>query len=259
MEPANPYASPHEAGAGPPPLRPPDSLLEIVTTGISLYIGNAPAIVGLVILVMGPIELMQSYYDYFVRSATDLGGAFGTSFWIVTIVGILPTGGIIAIGDAALRGQRPGLWFGLRAGLEAWPRLIITRIVVTFITLLGLVAFFIPGIYFGVRSSLAEPIAAIERTGAMQNTQRSFELTHGSFWRYFFLSAGVAVFVIVLGALTAIPGELFPERDHWLLSAGLTLAVDILSGFPVLVFVAAYWASARPATPASEPSSMPPV
>jgi hypothetical protein len=259
MEPANPYASPHEAGAGPPPPRPPDTFLEIIATGISLYIGNAPAIVVLVVLIMGPMELMQSYYDYFIRSATDIGGALGASFWIKNIIGILPTAGIVAIGDAAMRGQRPTVWFGLRAGLEAWPRMILTRIIVSLITLLGLVAFIIPGVYFGIRSGLAELVIVIERANSMPAIQRSFELTLGRFWCFFLLSSAVVAFMFVLGVLTQLPSELFPERDHWILTASLSLLVDVLAGLPVLVFVAGYWASAHAADPRvnSEPTMTP--
>jgi len=200
MQPINPYASPHEAGAGSWQVAPPASFLEIITRSISLYVGNAPAIIGLMVLVMGPVELMQSYYEYFVRSAGDLGSAFRTSYWIAVLVGIVPTAGITAIGDAAMRGQRPGVWFGLHAGLEAWQRMIVTRIIVTFITVIGMVALVIPGTYFGVRSMLAESVTVIEHANSTHSIQRSFELTLGQFWRYFFLSAVSVVFLLVVGA-----------------------------------------------------------
>src|SRR5262245_52351777 len=247
MEPINPYASPHEAGAGPWQVTPPTSFLEIITRGISLYVGNAPAIIGLIVLIMGPVELMKSYYEYFVRSAGDLGGTFSTSYWIEVLLAILPTAGITAIGDAAMRGQRKDVWFGLRAGLEAWPRMTVTRIIVGLITLIGMFAFVIPGTYFAVRSTLAESVTVIEHANSMHSIQRSFELTLGQFWRYFFLMTVTFVFLLVVGSLSGLPGELFPEIDHWLLSAGLALLVDVLAGLPVQIFVAAYWASAHPA------------
>src|SRR4051794_12049840 len=100
---------------------------------------------------------MQSYYDYFLADAEDIGRTFRISLWIENLIGIIPTAGIIAIGNAAMKGQRPSIWFGLRSGLEAWPRMVGTRIVVGFITLLALVLFIIPGLYVGVRSALAEP------------------------------------------------------------------------------------------------------
>src|SRR5262245_44513680 len=184
MEPINPYASPHEAGPYPWHVAPPASFLEIITRGISLYIGNAPAIIGLMVLVMGPVELMRTYYNYFVRPAAYLGGgSFRISDWIVVLVAIVPTAGITAIGDAAMRGQRPGVWFGLRAGLEAWPRMVVTRILVSLITLIGMVALVIPGTYFAIRSMLAESVTVIEHANSMQSIQRSFELTLGKFWR----------------------------------------------------------------------------
>jgi hypothetical protein len=246
MEPTNPYASPQEAGPDASQIAPPVSLLEIITRGISLYVGNAPAVIGLMVLIMGPVELMQTYYNYFIRSAADPGGAFSMSYWIEVLVGILPTAGTIAIGDAAMRGERPNIWLGLRAGLEAWPRMILTRIIVSFFTLIGMIAFVIPGVYFAVRSVLAESVTVIEHANGMDSVRRSFELTLGQFWRYLVLSAATVVLLFVLGMLVAIPGALFPDIDHWLLSAGLALLVDVLAGVPLMIFVAGYWASAHP-------------
>ncbi len=247
MEPINPYASPHATGASPGQVAPPASLLEIITRGISLYIGNAPAIIVLVVLIMGPVYLMQVYYNYFVRSAADAGGMLSMSYWIVVLVGIVPTAGVIAIGDAAMRGQRPSVWFGLQAGLEAWPRMIVTRILVSMITLIGLFALVIPGVYFLVRSVLAESVTVIEHANGTDSIRRSFDLTVGQFWRYFVLSAGTVIFLMILRNLTKLPAALFPEMDHWILSAGLALLVDVLAGLPLLIFVAGYWASAQPA------------
>src|SRR5262249_7078319 len=130
-----------------------------------------------------------------------------------------------------------------------WPRMIGTRIVVSLITLLALVLFIVPAIYVGVRSLLAEPVAVIERLNGMTSMKRSFELTHGSFWRYFVLGTVSIGFLLVVSVSAGLPTAIFPEIDHWLLNAGLSLLVDLVAGWVELVFVAAYWASARRAIP----------
>ncbi len=61
------------------------------------------------------------------------------------------------------------------------------------------------------------------------------------------LSAVTVIFLFMLGILTVIPGELLPDIDHWILSAAMALLVDVLAGLPLMIFVAAYWASAHPA------------
>jgi len=246
VQPLNPYASPqHPEGV----LRAaivPATLGEILLTGVSLYAANAPTVIGVTVAIWLPIEVLQSYYEYFVADSQNIGRSIRMSLWMENLIGVIPIAGVIAIGNAAMKGERPSIWFGLRSGLEAWPRMVGTRIVVGIITILALVLFIVPGIYVGVRAALAEPVAVIERLNGMTSMKRSFQLTQGDFWRYLFLAVVSLGVVFLFGALTAIPATVFPEIDHWLLSASLSLLVDVISAWPVLVFVAAYWASAKP-------------
>ena len=228
------------------PIGPPTTVGEILLAGLSLYGANAAAVIGVTVAIWLPIELLQSYYEYFVADASDVGRSFGMTIWIENLLGVIPIASVVAIGNAAMNGERPSIWFGLRSGLEAWPRMVGTRIIVGLITILGLVVFVVPGIYFAVRTTLAEQAAVIERMNPMASTQRSFQLTQGTFWRYFFLDAICVGFMFFVGALTQIPAVIFPEYNHWVLSAILALIVDAVSAWPVLVLVAAYWASARP-------------
>ena len=255
MEPTNPYASPQHPAEleKPPPV--PLSLGGILRTSIWLYASNATAVVGLTILFWLPMELMQSYYDYFLAQEDDPLRSLRTTLWMENLIGIIPMAGTFAMGNAAMKGERPSLWFGLAAGLEAWPRIIGTRIVVSLITLLAFFLFILPGIYVLVRSVLAEPVAVMERLNPMENMKRSFDLTHRAFWRYFallFVSLGA---VSLAGALTSLPPSIFPEIDHWLLSAGLSLFLDVIAAWPALVLVAAYWASAH-ATSSTQDESL---
>jgi len=185
VQPINPYAPPlHSEGI----LRAdgvPATLWEILLAGLSLYGTNAAAVIGVTVAVWLPIELLQSYYDYFVANANEIGGSVRMTLWIENLIGVIAIAGVIAIGNAAMKGERPSIWFGLRSGLEAWPRMVGTRIVVGIITLLALVLFVVPGIYVGVRAALAEQAAVIERLNGMTSMKRSFQLTQGEFWRYF--------------------------------------------------------------------------
>lgn len=256
MDSANPYASPQQPAGTSPSFRVPTTFWEILVTGVSLFGANAYSVIGLTLVIWLPIELMQSYYEYFLADPEDVGQTMRTTLWIENLIGIIPTAGIIAIGNAAMKGDRPSIWFGLRSGLEAWPRMIGTRIVVGLITLLALVLFIIPGLYVGVRSALAEPVAVIERLNGMTGMKRSFELTQNGFWRYLALLVASIGFIFFAGALIAVPAVISPELDHWLLSAGLSLVVDVLSALPTLVFVAAYWATVRPTNLMSEEASL---
>jgi hypothetical protein len=245
VQPVNPYMPPQHADGITRPIGPPTTVGEILLAGLSLYGANAAAVIGVMVIWL-PIELLQSYYEYFVADPSDIGRSFSMTIWIENLIGVIPIAGVIAIGNAAMKGERPSIWFGLHSGLEAWPRMVGTRIVVSIISILGLVACVGPGIYIAVRTTVAEQVAVIERMNPMASTQRSFQLTQGSFWRYFLLDVICVGFMFFVGALITIPSTILPEYDHWLLSAALALIVDIVSAWPVLVLVAAYWASAKP-------------
>jgi hypothetical protein len=243
METTNPYAAPQELVGMPARPAAPTTFGGIFVTSVSLLVINAPAIVGVNLLVWLPFELLRAYYTYFVA---DPGDPFGSSFWLENLIGILPFAGVMAIGHAAMQGERPNMWFGLRTGMGAWLPMLGTRIVVGVLTLLALMAFVVPGFYVAARSILAEPALIAERVSGMPGMKRSFELTQGKFWLHFLLLLVVFGFMFLVGAAAQLPFTAFPTIDHWLITATTWLLVDVATSWPALLYVAAYWAAARP-------------
>lgn len=244
MEPVNPYESP-QIGQLVDARRPsaiPETLADMVRLGTSLYIANFLPIAGIMLAFSVPMALTQAYADYFAFDPEDPGKSLRLTLLFQNVIGLIPQAGVMAIGAAALKGQQPTFLRGLVEGFAAWPRMFVTRLIVTISILLALVLFVIPGIYVGVRTAYSEPAALIEHRGGMSAPGRSFELTKGRFWQTFCLLCIVYGVVLCVGFSSEIPRMFF---DHWLLSAASSVVIDLLSAWAMLVLVTAYHARAH--------------
>jgi hypothetical protein len=257
VEPLNPYAPPQpDSGAAQSPQRL-DTLADIFLKGTTLYVSNAPALLGVVAVICGPLELLRTYHYYFIASAVANGESYFVGWLLDELVRLLFFGATIAIGNSAMREERPTIWYGVRHGIDAWPRMIVTELVVGSITLLALLVFIVPGVYVICRSALVGQIAVIERLGGMASMKRSFQLTEGQSFRYFALLGALTAIMLFLSAVLWLPMTLVPELNQWLVAAGLSLAVDVINGWSRLVLVAAYWAAAKPLGKWGEEPMMP--
>jgi hypothetical protein len=236
----NPYASPDGEQFVAEPRTIPATVGEIVGAGTSLYVNHLGTWAAMSLAVWVPLELAASYLEYFVIDPDDVARAFQMNALFEGIFGIIVVGGVIQLGSEAWR-HEPITWTrGLMAGLVAWPRLFSTRLIGGIALVLGLVLFIIPGLYIAVRIALADVVAVVEHKGGMRAVPRSMELTYRKFSRYLLLSCMTYGPLVLLGAFHQLPLILLPKIDHWIVSAALTLIVDLAAPWVVLVFVAAY-------------------
>jgi hypothetical protein len=167
-----------------------------------------------------------------------------TFFWTVLaegLVGIIAIGGTIGIGEAALRGERRSWLHGLADGMRGWPQMFSSRFLAGLVLTIAAVAFLLPALYLGVRYSLSDCAAIVERRSGMNAVGRSMELTRGRFLIFLGLCVITIVPLVVAGFLIFMPLDLYPQIDHWLLSAALGWLIDLLEPWMTLVFVAAYF------------------
>jgi hypothetical protein len=244
MESANPYASPqggplfHE----PRPIRVPVTIADILRVATSLYFGNFPLIASITLLFWIPLELLQAYLDFFVLDPQNFAGSFQFQLLIQNVIGIIPEAGIMVVGAAALRGEEPTFPRTMTQAFESWPRMFVTRLTVSIAILLALVLFIVPGVYVAVRAAFAEQAAVIEHQGGMSAPGRSFALTRDSFWRTFGVLSIMGCYLVGAGILV---NSFLAVLDHWLFSAALSLLVDLVAPWAVLLLVAAYWSRAH--------------
>jgi hypothetical protein len=247
MDNINPYESPQfgELVDQHHPRALPVTLADTLRLATSLYLAYLMPIAAITLLFWLPMELIESYLNYFVFDSGDTWKSFELSMLFQLVIGLIPDAAIMAICLAGLKGQSPKVLAALEDGFAAWPRMFATRLAVVASVLLALVLFVIPGIYVGVRTMLAEPVALAESHGGMRAPSRSFELTKGRFWRMFVLFCIVIGYSFGLGAVSQIPFFFF---DHWLLFAAVNVIVDLLAAWVIAVDFTAYWSLANQRT-----------
>jgi hypothetical protein len=244
MDNINPYESPQlgELVDERHPPAVPVTLADTLRLATSLYLAHLMPIAAITLLFWLPMELTESYLNYFVFDSEDAGKSFQLSMLFQLVIGLIPDAAIMAICLAALKGLQPTILAALGDGFAAWPRMFATRLAVVASVLLAMVLFVIPGIYVGVRTLLAEPAALAEDRGGMSAPGRSFVLTQGRFWRMFVLFCIVLGYSLGLGAISQIPFFFF---DHWLLFAAVNVVIDLLSAWLTAVVFTAYWSLAH--------------
>ncbi len=240
----NPYASPQPAEALDQTAGPPFSFTSIVATGFHLYRRNFLAVAVVTLFVWCPIEVIESYCEYFVFEADDIGAVFRLNSLMEGLFGIIAYASVMAIGMSDLRGQPISTLAALRQGIAAWPRLFWTGIVSQFAVGIGLLLLVVPGVFLAVRFSLYYCVAVNEGLNGVACLKRSMALTKGTFWGFLILGIATLTVLILLGAIAVIPLIVFPQIDNWITSAISNLFIDLLTPLLTLIYVAAYWSRA---------------
>jgi hypothetical protein len=177
-----------------------------------------------------------------------------------SLFGIIVTAGVIELGAASIRGERLSAWSGLLKGLGAWPRIFWTRLLCNLLLLVAVLALVVPFFYLLIRLAVIDQVAVLEHSSGGNGIKRTYELTAKKFW----FMAGLLILPITLLMVVSmalfVPLALFPEIDHWLISAALSVVVDVLAQIPTLILVAAYFSilpgSAMQVQPVREPSEL---
>jgi hypothetical protein len=249
MDSLNPFAAPQTSEPWTARVRSPGgSFGEALKTGLWLFTENLLPILIVTSIVWSPLEVLQAYCDYFVFEEDDLRSSFRLQRTLNSLFGIIATGAVIAAGDASLRGTRISAWQALFAGLAAWPRLFWTRLVRGFLLVLAFLALILPFIYVGFRLMLVETVVVAERRSGMDCIKRAWELAERRVWRITGLMIVTYFAVVTVSILLFVPLAIFPEFDHWLLSAALSLVADLLGHIPTLVLVAVYFQAVQAPT-----------
>ncbi len=243
MQSTNPYASPVATeGFTHPPERT-GSFRRILNVGLQLYFTNLLPIAIVTLIVWTPLELFAAYMEYFVFDPEDIGAMFRLQQALDSFFGIIAMGAVIALHDASIRGEQLSAWEALGEGFAAWPRLFWSRLIRGFLLVFAFLALIIPGLYYWARLALVEQAAVIEHKSGFDCIKRSHHLTAGRFWLLFGLMALVYVAVAVLSLILFFPLGFFPEIDHWLLFAAISLFLDIFMQIPTSLLTAAYFDS----------------
>lgn len=159
-------------------------------------------------------------------------------------------GAILYAASKIQQGQIPSYGASMAHGARKSFKLLLTRVLVSFITLIGVIALIIPGILLALRLSFTDAIVVLEGVTGLQACNLSQKLTKGKKWDIF-----LTIILVFIGIVLAL--LLFVQLPLGLLGFDQTLAAQVLAEcivqilliVPVLVLFMFYW-SAKHATAA---------
>ena len=155
-----------------------------------------------------PGHLVINYLDFFAASKDTADAAargFRVGLMVEGIFGPLVVAATLAALARIKRGEPATYAQVLVAGLVAWPRLFLARLVVSALLLAGLVALVVPGLIVLVRLSFVDALVVVEGAPLGAALRASHALTAGRrlaiFWTTGFLFAVVFSLAMSLSAL----------------------------------------------------------
>ncbi len=203
------------------------SLGSVIATSLRLYFRTLPHTILIHLLFWIPLTLVLSYLDYHVfdltRAVDEMKSTHLTNALDAT-VGMIVTGAIFYQFVLTWDGAKGGFWRSMGMGFRRWGWLILTRLLVTLLTTVGLLLLIIPGIYLLVRLTFAELCVVAENESASRAMTRSGELVEGQFWRILIYVALVSAVVYTPLFVMVVPFEHLPQINNWVIW-GLSLAL----------------------------------
>ena len=158
-----------------------------------------------------PGHLVINYLDFFAASKDTADAAargFRVGLMVEGIFGPLVVAATLAALARIKRGEPATYAQVLVAGLVAWPRLFLARLLVSALVLAGLVALVVPGLIVLVRLSFVDALVVVDGAPLGAALRASHALTAGRrlaiFWTTGFLFAVVFSLALSLSALAGV-------------------------------------------------------
>jgi hypothetical protein len=233
---------------------------ELLDTSIKLYRENWKLFMGIVAFVFVPIQFVESFLTREVavspfsssdRLPTDSqlnsGLLITAIFGLVIFLFVLPflTAAIARATSEVYLGSSPTVGDIYRFALSMTPAVLWATFLVFMTTVLGLVAFLIPGFIFFVRFSFTPSIVAIEGRRGTRAMRRSWELSKGFFWKIFGTVFLAGIMTGLVGGILQIPLSVAGAAigpSGWILNAiGGSAASIVTRPFAGIVIVLVYF------------------
>lgn len=224
---------------------------DILATSLRLYGRYFVVILGLVLTIGLPCQVLASYAAYEIYGRENIVAAAQSNLLIELVFGIVVTGGILQALFIDRMDRRARFleclsmaithWFRL-----AWTNFIATLLIVFSATLIFLPIgpdfvrwlFLIPAIYLSVRFSLALVVVVAEDEWGWVALRRSAALTSEKFWTVLGLGLFVFVPIQALGILGVRMLQTNPAYDTWLFTSAFGLVLKLIAAIiPITFFV----------------------
>ncbi len=204
-----------------------------------------------------PGHLVINYIDFFATSK-GAADAAARSFRAAVLVEGLFGPLVIAATLAALltikQGQPARYLAAMRWALMLWPRLFLTRLVVSVIVLAGLIAFVVPGVMLLVRLAFVDALVALDGLPLGQALRISNALTEGRrrgiFWTGGFLFAAVFSLAAALSALAGL-------AEHFVVQVLADCLIAVTQTVFTIAMFLFYWEARQAPAPSPAPTASP--
>ncbi len=126
-------------------------------------------------------------------------------------------------------------------GSQKWGSLFLARFVAGFLTMLGLIAFIVPGLMLAVRYSLLDAAVIVEGKGARDSRVRSTELTKGRRWPIFWSALLFLMVFFSMSFALYLGFALVPLLDNMFAGTLLDCFLDLVFAIIQIVLFLFYW------------------
>ena len=204
-----------------------------------------------------PGHLVINYLDFFTTSK-GAADAAARSFRAAVLVEGLFGPLVVAATLAALlnikQGQPARYLAAMRWALMLWPRLFLTRLVVSVAVLAGLVALVVPGAILLVRLAFVDALVALDGVPLGQALRISNTLTagrrRGIFWTGGFLFAAVFSMAAALSALAGL-------AEHFVVQVLADCLIAVTQTVFTIAMFLFYWEARQAPVPSPAPTGSP--
>ncbi len=204
-----------------------------------------------------PGHLVINYIDFFATSK-GAADAAARSFRAAVLVEGLFGPLVIAATLAALltikQGQPARYLAAMKWALMLWPRLFLTRLVVSVIVLAGLIALVVPGVMLLVRLAFVDALVALDGLPLGQALRISNALTEGRrrgiFWTGGFLFAAVFSLAAALSALAGL-------AEHFVVQVLADCLIAVTQTVFTIAMFLFYWEARQAPAPSPAPTASP--
>jgi hypothetical protein len=208
----------------------------IIRDSFTLYGAHAGRLLAVAFAVVVPVDIIVLGIGLGDLSGPyDASPSTGAQVLEIGVTGLVTTPLVTAMVIEVLRAEHPSAGRAIQAGLDVFPRLLVVMVLYAAALVAGLVAFIVPGLYFGIKLLFGIQTVVLEGQRDVAALRRSWQLSDGSFWR----TLGVYVLVVVgAGVGSAVIGLPLAGAASGADSAFLGLLGAMLSQVVVAPFVA---------------------
>ena len=219
----------HQTGFVPFPFT---SVGQAFSRGIGLYLQHFTQILGLTLVVYGPVQLLKNVLVYNM-GLTDLSTVMRIDMAVNGVLGCLLAPAIIFLIVEPLRtGSSTTLKHALGYGVKRWGETFSENLVAGFLTLLAALLLLIPGIIVALWYAFINQVVALENRPRSGARERSKEIGQGHKWKM--LGAFLLVGLIYV-PLVFVSGVSLALADNWITATFVDLLCDVT--FPMFSVV----------------------